>query len=241
MVLSRDPHRWTAKQVGAYLRSMNLAEEYVRVFESEGVNGMVLMTLTKEELEGAPFHMKGFVPVRTVLGCISSLKEQLREEGVRESSSDGATKETSSEMSDTPPPAVEQVPQRSFVYSYEPYTYDTTMYETYPTYAQEQYVVPSVPTTVPVAPSTPPVTLAPTRAEAPAAVAFPAMPPPPYFPRGFTPDVAKPPRRRGKGMGHAPPMHQVMQEQQPQSTELRLASPSGIDLSDFSELLYYTS
>eukprot|EP01059_Diplonema_ambulator_P030214 TRINITY_DN5078_c1_g1_i5.p1 TRINITY_DN5078_c1_g1~~TRINITY_DN5078_c1_g1_i5.p1 ORF type:complete len:241 (+),score=72.41 TRINITY_DN5078_c1_g1_i5:99-821(+) len=240
MVLSRDPHRWTAKQVGAYLRSMNLAEEYVRVFESEGVNGMVLMTLTKEELEGAPFHMKGFVPVRTVLGCISSLKEQLREEGVRESSSDGATKETSSEMSDTPPPAVEQVPQRVAA---PPHTCSVVVpIAQAPVYPQRDivphapmahYVPSSMPAPVelpPVPASMPsPVVNAPPVAQGPPAgckdAVFPAMPPPPRFPKGFTPDVAKPPWRRRGRAAH---------------TQLRFASSSGIDLSECSELLYYT-
>ncbi|KAJ9453338.1 hypothetical protein DIPPA_05461 [Diplonema papillatum] len=73
-----DPHQWTAAQVASYLRSVNLADKYVKVFEEEEINGMVLLNLTKDELKGEPFDIKGFGPIKTVMGAIETLKEKAK-------------------------------------------------------------------------------------------------------------------------------------------------------------------
>eukprot|EP00754_Rhynchopus_humris_P006484 Rhum_TRINITY_DN13117_c1_g1::Rhum_TRINITY_DN13117_c1_g1_i2::g.57266::m.57266 len=72
--LSGDPQTWGPAQVAQYLRSVHLAENYVKVFEEEEINGFVLMSLERHELKDEPFNMKGFSPVKTVLACIDTLK-----------------------------------------------------------------------------------------------------------------------------------------------------------------------
>eukprot|EP01063_Lacrimia_lanifica_P030097 TRINITY_DN4730_c0_g1_i1.p1 TRINITY_DN4730_c0_g1~~TRINITY_DN4730_c0_g1_i1.p1 ORF type:complete len:1487 (+),score=556.75 TRINITY_DN4730_c0_g1_i1:63-4523(+) len=78
-----DPHHWTAAQVGAYLRTVHLPDKYVQVFEDEDVNGMVFLNLTKDELKDEPFEIKGFGPIKTVLGAIQKLKDDVKERDAR--------------------------------------------------------------------------------------------------------------------------------------------------------------
>eukprot|EP01060_Flectonema_neradi_P000324 TRINITY_DN10216_c1_g1_i1.p1 TRINITY_DN10216_c1_g1~~TRINITY_DN10216_c1_g1_i1.p1 ORF type:complete len:213 (+),score=43.20 TRINITY_DN10216_c1_g1_i1:68-640(+) len=83
----KDPYTWTHEEVGAYLKSMNLADNYVQVFIDEGINGMVLMNLTREELKEEPFNMKTFAPIKTVTATIDTLKQQMSEQREPEVSS----------------------------------------------------------------------------------------------------------------------------------------------------------
>eukprot|EP01059_Diplonema_ambulator_P011304 TRINITY_DN2125_c0_g1_i1.p1 TRINITY_DN2125_c0_g1~~TRINITY_DN2125_c0_g1_i1.p1 ORF type:complete len:657 (+),score=163.58 TRINITY_DN2125_c0_g1_i1:211-1971(+) len=112
--------------------------------------------------------MKGFAPIKTVLGCISSLKDQIKEapvEAAPQIEPEAETKPVPESISPPlhPEPLDFAPPFGLFGHGFPPFAIA-------PTWAPEQ-------------PRFPP----------PVGTTFPMMPPPPHFPKGFTPDIVSQP------------------------------------------------
>ena len=167
----KDPHTWTHEEVGAYLRSMNLADKYVQVFIDEDINGMVLMNLTRDELKEEPFFMKTFAPIKTVTATISTLKQQLEQ---RQTEAVEATPQNGHSMLPT------SVPERKLIPEIQP-----------PPGMMEGMPVLPVNRQIPVHPF---LDFPPTQLDfnpqyfTASNVAYPLLPPPPLFEHGMNPD-----------------------------------------------------